>query len=212
MGRVVFAIATVLILTAPAAAQSPVFVSGSFFGDVKRFSGDPATNVLDGDTIGGGARLGTFVAPSWTLELGTDVGGVTTIARDVPQLVGKTAALPPRRQSRTRNRLIATSALVGFHPGANRRVRFAYLGGLTLLHVTRKTDTLIAGVAQPNERDTVDFVPAATMGIEAWVAVSSHLGIVPEVRVFAFSLGGNGLAGIAGGIAIRPGIAIRWTF
>src|SRR5262249_4481723 len=151
--------------SAPVAGQSPIFVTGAVFGDVKRFSGDTATNVLNGSTVGGGGRLGVFLGSSWTVETGADVGGYTTVTRNVPQLVGKGAPLPPRRQSRTGNRLIAATTLVGFHPDAKGRVRLGYLGGLTLLRVTRKTDTLLAGVVQPNEREAIDYVPAATIGI-----------------------------------------------
>ena len=208
MRQLAWAVAFALLASAPAAGQSPVFVSGAVFGDVKRFSGDTATNVLDGTTVGGGGRIGVFLGSSWTIETGADAGGFTTVTHDVPQLVGKAAPLPPRRQSRTRNRLIAATTLVGFHPAAKGRVRLGYLGGLTLLHVTRKADSLVAGVVQPNERDAVDYVPAATLAIEAHVALSGHVGVVPDLRVFAFTLNGAGQSGVA----IRPGAAIRWTF
>jgi hypothetical protein len=205
---VCLAIALTAVRSAPAAAQSPVFVTGALFGDVKRFSGDPTMNVLDGNTVGGGLRLGAFVAPQWTLELGVDAGGSTTVLRDSPLLGVKDQATPPLRQSRTQNRLIATTALVGFHPAARGHVQLGYFGGLTLLHVARKSDTLIGGLAQPNERDLIDLVPAVTMGVEARVALFHHLAVVPEARVFAFSLSPPAPAGVA----IRPGVALRWTF
>jgi hypothetical protein len=208
MRRMCLAISMTAALAVPAAAQSPVFVTGALFGDLKRFSGDPATNVLDGDSVGGGGRLGAFVAPQWTLELGVDAGASTTALRGTPLPAAKGMALPPLRQSRTRNRLIATTVLVGFHPSTTRRVQFGYFGGLTLLRVTRRSDTLIAGVAQPNEREVIDLVPAATMAAEARVAISQHLAIVPEIRVLTFSLSPPAPAGFA----IRPGVALRWTF
>jgi hypothetical protein len=208
MRRMCLAISLTAALAVPAAAQSPVFVTGALFGDLKRFSGDPATNVLDGDSVGGGGRLGAFVAPQWTLELGVDAGAFTTALRDSPLPAVKGMALPVLRQSRTRNRLIATTVLVGFHPSTRRHVQFGYFGGLTLLRVTRRSDTLIAGVAQPNEREVIDLVPAATMAAEARVGISQHLAIVPEIRVLTFSLSPPAPAGFA----IRPGVALRWTF
>jgi len=217
MQRIFLAGAMTLTLATPATAQSPVFVTGALFGDLKRFSGDPTTNSLDGNAVGGGVRLGYFVSPRWTVELGVDTGGWTEVIRANPLLNVKGAAAL-LRQTRTRNRLVATSVLIGFHQMANARVQLGYLGGLALVHAARKVDTLIAGAPQPNERDQVDIVPAATIGAEARVAISRHLGVVPEVRVFAFSLSGGGAAGvIAGssapsGIAIRPGVGIRWTF
>jgi hypothetical protein len=208
MRRMCLAISLTAALAVPAAAQSPVFVTGALFGDLKRFSGDPATNVLNGDSVGGGGRLGAFVAPQWTLELGVDAGASTTALRDSPLPAVKGMALPALRQSRTRNRLIATTVLVGFHPSTRRHVQFGYFGGLTLLRVTRRSDTLIAGVAQPNEREVIDLVPAATMAAEARVGISQHLAIVPEIRVLTFSLSPPAPAGFA----IRPGVALRWTF
>jgi len=216
MRWIFLAISMTVTLAVPATAQSPVFVTGTLFGDFKQFSGDPTSNTLNGNALGGGVRLGNVVTPRWTLELGVDAGGSTEILRASPLPAVKGAVAPPLRQSRTRNRLVATSVLIGFHQKANARVEVGYLGGLALLHATRKVDTLIAGTPQANERDLVDIVPAATIGVEARVAVSKHLGVVPDVRVIAFSLSGGTASslsgGAPGGIAIRPGVGIRWTF
>ena len=54
----------------------------------------------------------------------------------------------------------------------------------------------------------VDNVPAATVGAEVALALTSHLAAVPAIRAHAFSLSGGGPSGFV----IRPGIVIRWTF
>jgi hypothetical protein len=55
--------------------------------------------------------------------------------------------------------------------------------------------------------ELTDNVPAATVGAEAAIELTTHLAAVPEVRAHAFSLNGGPSA-----FAIRPGIAVRWSF
>ncbi len=206
--RTVLAVVMILMtLATPALAQTRAFVTADVFADLKRFSGDPSTNVLDGDAAGGGVRVGTFLTPQWSVELGVDLGRSTTALLDTPTTAIK-GAPPPLRQTRTVNRLTATSVVVAFHT-SGARVQLGYIGGLTLLHVVRRTDTLVGGVAQKTRvRDMIDNVPAATLGMEARIAVGKHFGVVPEVRALAFSLSGTGPSGFA----IRPGVAARWNF
>lgn len=193
-----------MLAARPVSAQSQLAVSGAMFADTKRFSGDTASLPLDGTAFGAGARIRTALARQWTIELGLDVGRTTTTAHDSTTLP---LAIP--RQDRTRNQLTATEAIVGFHPGATGRVQLGYLGGVTFLHVVRKTDRLRGGVQQPgSERTTVDNVPAVSVGVEMDLGLSRHLSVVPEVRALAFSLSGTGPSGFA----IRPGVGMRWHF
>jgi hypothetical protein len=201
----------VLILTALAVfafssrglGEPGLFVTGAVFADVKRFSGDTSSLQLDGNGFGGGGRIGVWLAPQWTAELGIDAGQSTTNTRDLFTVT------PLPRQTRMENQLIATSAVIGYHAQTTGRVAFGYFAGLTFTRAKRKTDTLVGGI--PIEsliRRTVDNVAAATVGIEARVGVSAHLAVVPEVRASAFSLSGAGPSGFA----IRPGVGVRWTF
>jgi hypothetical protein len=232
----------VLIVTAaaacPVAAQTRVFVAGGMFADIKRFSGDASTPTLDGNAVGGGARAGVIVSERWSVSLDVDFGASTTTTAALPigvlSPLDRAAAPIALFRSRITNRLVATSALLGYHAPSGHRVRPAVFGGLTFMHVIRRFDTTIpppiaypassfsvqpdgivvtqaAGsplpslVVRPHEE--VDNVPAATIAAEAAIDLNSHLAAVPEVRAHTFSLSGG-----PGGFAIRPGIAIRWTF
>jgi hypothetical protein len=76
--RIVLIAGLVTLTNAAAAlAQSSVYVGGDVFADVRRVSGatGPTMSKLDATTAGGGVRVGGFLAPRWSLELGVDVGG-----------------------------------------------------------------------------------------------------------------------------------------
>jgi hypothetical protein len=195
----------VLAFASPGFAQRGTFVTGAVFADVKRFSRDTVSFSLplDGTAFGAGGRVGVALTQQWTAELGIDAGQSTTNVRDL------FTPTPVPRQTRTENQLIATSAVIGYHPQVTGRVVFGYFGGLTFMHAIRKTDTLVAGVpVESLARHTVDNVAAATIGMEARISLSKHLAVVPEVRASAFSLSGVGPSGFA----IRPGVGMRWTF
>jgi hypothetical protein len=200
--RFILSVLTILALTRPVFAQPGLFVNGEVFADLKRFSDDTTSPSLDGTAFGAGARIGVALAPKWTVELGIDAGQSTTTVRDI--------SLPLiSRRIRTENQLIATSAVIGYHPQVTGRVVFGYLAGLTFMHAIRKTDTLVRGIPVATfARRTVDNVGAAIVGIEARVGLSTHLAVVPEVRALTFTLGGVGPSGFA----IRPGVGMRWTF
>ena len=237
MRQLLIALAAVFIAAGSARAQ--VFVSGAAFGDIKRFSGDPSNSTLDGTTFGGGARVGMFVAPRWSVEVGIDVGALTTKTRSIsigvlspPIPIG---IVPPvfSFQSRTSNRLLATSVMLGFRPATTGRVHPEFLGGLTFVHFTRTFDTtgpvplasvltLTGGVATTalseltyvtqalvvRPQHEVDNVPAAAVGFNLALDLTRHLALVPEVRAHAFSLNSGGPSAFV----LRPGLAVRWMF
>jgi len=155
-------IALAVVLITASSAHAQVFASGAAFGDIKRFSGDPSNSTLDGTTFGGGARVGMFVAPRWSIEVGVDAGAskTKTMSRSIggllPPLGADLAALglnpsfpirilPPvfSFESHTTNRLIATSVMLGFRPATTGRVHPEFLGGLTFVHFTRTFDTSV---------------------------------------------------------------------
>jgi hypothetical protein len=118
----------ILALTESALAQSRIFVSGDAFADHKRFSGDSTESTLDVTGAGGGAGVGAQVSDRWDVRGEVQVGSTTTITQ---------ALLPPVTafQSRSRNRITAYSALVGFSPAVASRVRLSVLGGISFLHI-----------------------------------------------------------------------------
>ena len=194
----------------PALAQSAhdgVYVSVSAFVDIKRFSGDPATNVLDGQAFGGGIALGTSLAPRWDLELGVDVPAVTTDLH--PRSVTLRRSIFTL-QSRTRNRPSSVTALIRFRGAQRGRVQIGYFGGLSLLRLHRQFDTEApAGTPAaliPRPHESVDYGTAPAIGVDARVDVNAHLSIVPALYLSAFSLQD------VSGVLVRPRVAIRWTF
>ena len=237
-------IALAVVLIAANSAQAQVFASGAAFSDIKRFSGDPSNSTLDGTTFGGGTRVGMFVAPRWSVEVGIDVGARTTKTRSlsIPRLTPPISAdlafpigiLPPvfSFQSRTTNRLIATSVMLGFRPATTGRVHPEFLGGLTFVHFTRTFDTsgptplasavlstgattslsqvsyIIAPAPVVRPQKAVDNVPAAAVGFNLALDLTRHFALVPEVRAHAFSLN----SGSPSAFVLRPGLAVRWVF
>ena len=196
-----FCLASLLIaLSTPALAQSHVFFSGDVFGDVKRFSGDSTESTPDAVRIGGGGSVGLLVADRWDVRGEVEAGGTTTVMRPL---------LPPLTafQSRTRDRVTAFSALVGFHPVLGQRVGFTVIGGVSFLHVTTQFDSVPSGLVVSPHTDE-NYVAAPTVGAEVPIVLSRHLSVVPELRIHAFTLGKDQ----RGGFAIRPGVAIRWSF
>jgi hypothetical protein len=220
MGKVVLALIATLCCAAPTWAQSRIFIAGEMFADLKRFSTISSVSVLDGDGVGGGGSVGMIVADRWSLSLALDQDASTSRTTSIP--IGilfplRIDAPFTRFQSRTTSRLFAASALLGYHAASGHRVRPGVVGGLTFMHVRRRNNT-IGPVPLPANRGAIvalvirpieltDNVPAATVGVEAAIGLTTHLEAVPEVHAHAFSLN-NGPSGFA----IRPGITLRWTF
>jgi hypothetical protein len=211
-----------LALAQPAFAQSRMFLGGAVLADIKKFSGDPSTNTLDGTAVGGGAEAGVIVNDHVSLRVTVGVGGKTTTSTPIPIGV---LALPARITAPltafryvTSNRIVATNILLGYTFPLRDRIRASAVGGLSLLHVTRDysmtgptpVSRLPAALAPLIVRPhtVIDNVPGATVGAEVAFDLTRHIAVVPHLHVTAFSLSAGG----PGGFAIRPGIGGRWTF
>lgn len=199
MRHVVFSsMLLLMLLPQPARAQARLFVSGDVFADHHRLSGDSAAT-REATEVGWGAGAGLLVTDRWDVRAEVAIGGTTTNTR--PLLAPVTAF-----QARTRNRIAATSALVGFHTPFGSRVQLTVVGGMSFLNVKTSVDSIPARVViEPRTR--VDNVAAPTVGIEIPIVLFQGVTVVPGLRAHAFSLGRNG----GGGFAIRPGVGIRWS-
>jgi hypothetical protein len=198
MRNISLSVLVLLVLSVTARAQAQVFVSGDVFADHKRFSGNSTDSTLDVTRGGGGAAVGLQASERWDVRGEVELGGTTTITK---QLLPQVTAF----QSRTRNRITAYSALVGFSPAASSRVGFTVLGGVSFLHVKTEIDSVPAGlVVVPHTN--IDNVASPTLGVEVPITLGSHVAIVPALRVHAFELRTDG----TNGFAIRPGVAVRW--
>ena len=194
-----------------AGAQSPPadgpYVSVSGIADVKRFSGDPATNVLDGHSAGIAAAFGLSLGARWDLEVGVDAPRyssnsrprVVTVRREVITL-----------QSRTRNRTLSFDTLIRFRARQGRRLRIGYLGGLSFLRLQRQFDTIAPADTPdslvPRPTELLSYGVAPTIGLDAHLDVTDHLIVVPAIRVSAFNMDG------VSGVLLRPRIGVGWVF
>ena len=185
-------------LTASASAQTRLFVSGDAFADHKRFSGNSTESTLDVTSAGGGGGVGAQISDRWDVRGEVGVGSTTTITQ--PLLPTVTAF-----QARTRNRITAYSALVGFSPTATSAVRFTVLGGISFLHVKTDIDSIPSGLLVVPHTN-IDNVAAPTLGAEVAIMLGSHVAVVPALRAHAFTL----RTGDTKGFDIRPGVAVRW--
>jgi hypothetical protein len=202
----------------PAVAQPHLFVGGDFFADVKRFSGEPSTNTLDGTGTGAGAETGVALTDHWSVLIAVDSGRTTTTTRSVPIGVLATpvgvAAPITAFSSQVGNRITATSVLVGYRISGRRRLAVEVFGGLSFLHARRdfttiRTPPVAAAPALVIRPYTLlDNVAAASLDGDFVIGLTSHLALVPRVRAHAFSLSNGGPSGFV----IRPGIGARWTF
>jgi hypothetical protein len=208
----------VAVVARPAIAQPHVFVGGDLFADMKRFSGDPTTNTLDGNSVGAGAETGVAFTNHWSILIAVDNGRTTSTSRPIPigVLAAPVVVATPVSafRSQASNRITATSVLVGYRIPVRRRLAVGVLGGLSFLHVRRDYTTIrpSAVAAAPalviRPYQFIDNAAAASVDGEFVIDLTSHLAFVTRVRAHAFSLSSGGPSGFA----IRPGIGARWTF
>ena len=186
-----------LALSDRAWAQSSIFVSGDVFADHKRFSGNSTESTLDVTSAGGGGGVGVQISDRWDVRGEVGAGSTTTVTQPL---------LPPVTafQSRTRNRITAYSALVGYSLAATSTVRFTVLGGISFLYVKTDVSTIPGLLVVPHT--DIDNVASPTLGAEVPIMLGSHVAVVPTLRVHAFVLRRDDTSGFA----IRPGIALRW--
>jgi len=178
-------------------AQSSIFVTGDVFADHKRFSGNSTQSTLDVTSAGGGGGVGVQISDRWDVRGEVGAGSTTTVTQPL---------LPPVTafQSRTRNRITAYSALVGYSLAATSTVRFTVLGGISFLYVKTDVSTIPGLLVVPHT--DIDNVASPTLGAEVPIMLGSHVAVVPTLRVHAFVLRRDDTSGFA----IRPGVALRW--
>jgi hypothetical protein len=205
------AIALVAAAASPAQAQSAptgrTYVSASVFADIKRFSGDPAEPLLDGETMGGGLTIGTGLAPRWDLQVGLDMPRFSATSRERSVTLGRTEFV---LQSVTENRGASVAALLRFRGASRGRVQLGYLGGLTFVRLRRDVHTEAeegtpAGII-PRPESSVDYAAAPMIGIDARIELGRHLALVPGVHATVVSVSETN------GLLVRPRVAIRWEF
>jgi hypothetical protein len=219
-----------------AAAQSPVYITGTGFADIKTFSGTEgnpygsSSSQLGGTTAGGGFRIGTFLHPRWSLELAIDTGGKTEGSTQYPMILLADLPTSPRVPDFKQSvRFLTVSSLVGYHPAPRGRLRPGFLAGFSFVRGTYRSEypnyyVLATGVLTRVNLSTVfptifpppvfttetitstENTSAVALGFETAIDLQKHLAVVPEVRALAFSQRGAGV------FLIRPGVGVRWSF
>ena len=187
-------------------AESAYVTAGTFLG-VKRFSGDPTEGVLDGEATGGALAVGTSIGSRWDLQVGLDVTGFsrTRRARDIT-FQRDTITLT----SVVENQVLSVATLLRFRSSPHGRVRLGYLGGLSFVRLHRRfhtdaPDGTPAGlIPRPDSR--VDYSAAPTVGLDARIAVTEHLSLIPGVHACVFRFADES------GLLVRPRIGVRWAF
>lgn len=192
-----------------AAAQSrqTPYVSVGVLGDFKWFSGDPTTNTLDGQGVGGSVAVGSSLGARWDVELGVDVPRFTSTSESTSVTVRRQIIT---LESRTKNRAMSVAALVRYRPLPRGRVQFGYLAGLSLVRLQRRFDTMAPEGTPasliPRPQELIDYGAAPTIGIDAAMAVAGRLSLVAAVHATMFSLRD------VSGVMLRPRVGVRWQF
>ena len=132
------------LIAATASAQSRFYIGGTAIADIRRFDSielDPRIlaglvdiSSRDGTAAGGGVRVGTFLHPRWSLELGVDAGGQinSSFQNPIERLPSRSSTLRLPELS-TSSSFLTVSTVVGFHPEKMGRVRLGYFGGMALV-------------------------------------------------------------------------------
>ncbi len=196
------AIAICLMSAATATAQT---IGAAASIDIKRFSGEPGTGVLDTSSAGIVVSAGFPVTPlaSIQLELGLERPATITRVTDVQQ---------GRLQTLYENEMRTVSVLAAVHPLIRPRLRASVLGGITFVHLQR-TVTLqppasaLGTTVQPPQSMFVDRVGAATVGGEMDFFISQHVAVTPAIRAHALRLASD-----LGGFIVRPSFGVKWAF
>jgi hypothetical protein len=199
-----------------ASAREPrrFYLSATAFGDIERVTRDSSDN-LNGQTVGVGVGIGTFVTRRWSLEF------EASMPRTIDgRLQSRTyQEVPPTRfvdvRYQTQHRTDTGTVLLGFHPSRRGRVQVAYSAGVSFVRfryvyseddTTRDTSTGASSTRHSGARESY-FTLGFVLQIEASVRLTRRLAVVPYFRAFAFAP-----FEYQGAFVFRPGAALRIHF
>ena len=203
-----------LILGAAAAAGAQPANNGVFIdagavantgwhGTTETSSAGNAPNV-DGTGIGGTIAIGTWLTPRFSIRLEAallgDINDETTATSTETSGLGQTITITNRESASLRERTV--SVLLGYATERRHGVQLSYLGGAVFgFTTTQSSSTELfspAVITVPSRTITVrSYGSAAEVGMDADVAIGSHLSIVPQARL------------VADDVSVRAGIALR---
>jgi hypothetical protein len=224
--RILIGLLSVLICATSASGQTGGYVSGAVFADVKQFSHiettpsdsfwAPANN--SATTAGGDLRVGTWLHPNVTLEIGAGASARTTVSGTdgpITLLTATIGGIPiprPDFDLKSTTQFTTVTAALGFHPASMGRVRMGYLVGYGLVRGTSTSEQVELEVIPPTFSRLPGYIKstrtikqndgAFMIGAEAAVTLTNRLALTPELRVLTFG----------GTFLIRPGVGMRWKF
>ena len=225
--RVALCLVCLLGFASTAGAQTSAYIAGVVFADVRQFGSTSGQPFLLGDfsrdatAAGGGLRVGTWVHPRWTLEIGAEGATRTTATFNGPVIA--IFPPPPAFNLRASTSFINVSTMVGFHSPAGRQVRLGYRAGFSFMRATHTTELPdhelafftfgdLRGSLTSAQRSSLALPSGAlastqnsgalTLGIEAAVDLTPKIALVPELRASTWS----------GVFLIRPGVGARYSF
>lgn len=206
----------------PSPDTGTVFIGASAFAAIEKL---PTSNGLgleddgSGTVAGGSLHLGLHLTPrvSARVEWGltdtlrsTQILGVNPLAVSEFPFLG--ASIGPERPivrgglERKRQTAVGT-LLLGYHVPAG-RASIEVLGGLGIVNQdlqegydVRILQSTLLPFPQPQYR-TSTYHAVAVAGADVAVSLTEHAALVPTFRAFALS----------GGLSLRPGLGLRWTF
>lgn len=220
----------VLALSAPVWAQpsrdtGTVFIGASGFAAIEKLptsSGFGIDDDASGTVAGGALQFGLHLTPrisarvEWgltdTLRSSQGLGVNPLTATSELFLIGPViplgAELSIVRGAVERKRQTAMGALlVGYHVPV-RRAAIEVLGGVGFVNQdlqegfdVRILSSQSLPFPQPQYR-TSTYQAVAVAGADVSVSLTDHAALVPSMRAFAMN----------GGLSLRPGLGLRWTF
>lgn len=216
------AVAVVFALLAASAAQAQsAYVAGTVGADVSRFNRvesnlQPSTSA-DSEVVSESLRVGAAVAPSWGVELEFVHSGQSHAQTPVSILPLLATALPPNIslpigafQTDVRRSHADFDGVAWARQRVGDKVDLVYLGGVAFsrerVEVSQTFPTLgVAFAPIPGgvfRTTMINYATRPLVGAEARIGLTSHLRLVPGLRV----------QGLAGGWLMRPYAGLAWFF
>ena len=219
----VLVLALTLVSTPPPALAQSTYVAGAIGADVARVSHAEGSVYEEASPGGfevpsGALRVGTSIGSGWGVELEFVRSGRTTedmaiayplYGRVVPMLdlpVPIGFPVPIAYRPEIRQRQTSVDAALWARRPLGPSVDLVVLGGVALTRgrtdVTQSIVTSGRAILQSFRSTYVEYATRPLVGMEARIAMTARLRLVPGIRV----------QGLADGWIARPSVALAWFF
>ena len=220
--RIWFVAIAFVLASGVARAQSP-YVAGTIGADVSRFghtdSTFSTTPTTDSEVISGSVRVGTSVGQNWGVELEFVRSGNSRGQTAPPVPLPFAGAVPNTPsgavsviafETDVRQSHYDFDTVAWVRQAAGRKVDLVYLGGVAFSHqrveISQTFPTVVRAllpVPGNSFRTTiVDYSTRPLVGAEARIGLTSHVRLIPGVR----------LQGLTDGWLLRPYAGLGWFF